>query len=461
MGKVNDTGVYQLDNGFWEYRIVINRKNLKVDTTCRQDDAGNPYKTKKAAKEARELKLVELKSPKPLVTVKDAKLIEVYNKYMATGTTKKAKSTITKQKSMWDNHINKNFGQKYISEITLEDLNNYVEKLYTYGDGIEDYKGGYAYKYVESFLKFFYLLFGCAYRDDLIDHIRYTKMFKEKGRLTMPSKTRADLEDEAEKAKAYTMEETAKMATIFQRGHCYTAFLIGFYLGLRISECFAVRYSNIDWINKLIKIDHQMNFADGVFTIGPVKTVKSSRTIDIPDVLWDYLLAKDFKRLEVIESNPDAYRATEVVLEVDEYGKVLGKIVGGDFINRKDNGELLTINSMKYWRNVIKDETGIEFKFHGLRRTHATMLANMNTPMIELMHRMGHVKFSTTEKYYIDANHLARELLKTKINDIETQMDAERKQLKSAVGTPDDDAKLQKFRETVLPILPEFDENIK
>lgn len=233
-------------NGFWEYRIVINRKSLKVDTTCRQDDAGNPFKTKKAAKEARELKLVELKAPKPVAAPKDAKLIEVYEKYMATGATEKAKSTIIKQKSMWDNHINKNFGQKYISEITLEDLKNYLQRLYTYGDGIADHEGGYAYKYVEIFLKFFYLLFGCAYRDDLIDHIRYTKMFKEEGRLTMPSKTRADIADEEEKAKAYTTEEIAKMEEIFKRGHCYTAFLLGFYLGLRISECFSVRYSKID-----------------------------------------------------------------------------------------------------------------------------------------------------------------------------------------------------------------------
>lgn len=38
-------------------------------------------------------------------------------------------------------------------------------------------------------------------------------------------------------------------------------------------------------------------------------------------------------------------------------------------------------------------------------------------------------------------------------------MDAERKQLKSAVTTPDDNAKLQKYRDSLLPILPEFDEN--
>lgn len=456
MAKANDTGVYQLENGTWEYRIVINRKDLKVDTTCRQDAQGKAFTTKKAAKEARELKLVELKTPKPkVVEYKDAKLIEVYTKYITTGTTKKAKSTITKQKSMWDNHINKNFGQKYLSEITLDDLNNYLERLYTYGDGIDGRNGGYAYKYVESFLKFFYLLFGCAYRDDLIDHIRYTKMFKEKGRLTMPTKTRADIKDEEEKAKAYTKEEIAKMESIFQGGHCYTAFLIGFYLGLRISECFAVRYSDIDWVNKLIKIDRQMNFDDGVITIGPVKTVKSTRTIDIPDVLYDHLLEKDFKRLEVMKSNPDKYRATEVVLEVDEYGNVLGKIVGGDFVNRRDNGTLLTNSSMKYWVRVIEEKTGIDFRFHGLRRTHATMLANMNTPMIELMNRMGHLKFSTTEKYYIDANHLARNILKLNINDIDNQMDGERKQLKSAVGTPDDDVKLQKFRETVLPVMSE------
>lgn len=459
MAKTSDVGIYQLESGLWEYRIVINRKDLKVDTTCRQDEAGNPFRTKKAAKEARELKLVELKTNPQPSKIKDVKLVDVYNKYMETGAKSKASTTIMKQKSMWDNHIEKNFGNKYLSEITLEELNNYLETLYLYGDGIDTYKGGYSYAYVEGFLKFLYLLFGCAYRDDLISTERYTKMFLDKGsHLSMPKKTQSDSLKEEEDARAYTMEEIAKIEAIFARGNCFTAFMLGFYLGVRISECFALRYSDIDWVESTITVRCQQGYEDEVFNLGPVKTLKSVRTIDIPEVLWQHLDEKYRQYMSVMESNPDAYRNTEVLLDRTQKG-VVTKIVGGAFINRKENGELLTIHSMKYWRNVIKKETGIDFKYHGLRKTHATMMANLNTPALELMNRLGHKKYDTTLSYYVNSNLLAKEQLKLNINDIEHQMEKERQQLKSAVGSAEDDVKLQKFRETVAPILPEFDEN--
>lgn len=457
MAKTNDTGIRQLDNGFYEYRLVINRKDFKYDSTCRLDDKGNPFKTKKAAKDARALKLVELKTNPQSHKVKDAKLIDVYNKYMESGTANKASSTITKQQSMWEQHINKNFGQRYLSEITLEDLNTYLENLYYYGDNITTYKGGYAYAYVEGFLKFFYLLFGRAYNDDLISTERYTKMFLDKGsRLTMPKKTQSDALEEEADAKAYTMEEIAKIENVFRRGNCYTAFMLGFYLGVRISECFALRYSDINWTDGdgTITVRCQQGYQDGVFYLGPVKTLKSVRTIDIPEVLWQHLDAKYREYMDIKDS--DAYRNTEIVHDKTKKG-VVTKIVGGDFINRKANGELLTINSIKAWTKAIKKETGIDFKFHGLRKTHATMMANMNTPALELMNRLGHKKYDTTLSYYVNSNLLAREQLKLNINDIENQMEKERQHLKSAVGSAEDDAKLEQFRATVLSTLPEFD----
>lgn len=75
------------------------------------------------------------------------------------------------------------------------------------------------------------------------------------------------------------------------------------------------------------------------------------------------------------------------------------------------------------------------------------------------MNRLGHKKYDTTLSYYVNNNLLAREQLKLNINDIENQMEKERQNLKSAFGSPDDNTKLQKFRETVLPTMPEFDEN--
>lgn len=108
---------------------------------------------------------------------------------------------------MWENHIEKHFGKKLLSEITLANLTNYLTNLYYYGDGIEGYVGGYSYKYVEGFLKFFYLLFGNAYGYDLIDVSRYTKMFLDKGtRLAMPKIKQEDADDMAN-VKAYTEKE--------------------------------------------------------------------------------------------------------------------------------------------------------------------------------------------------------------------------------------------------------------
>ena len=76
-------------------------------------------------------------------------------------------------------------------------------------------------------------------------------------------------------------------------------------------------------------------------------------------------------------------------------------IVGGDFINRRTNGELLTVNSMKYWSKKIKSDTGIEFKFHNLRHTYATNCAFNNVNMLLLMQMLGHKKLDTTKAYYM------------------------------------------------------------
>ena len=37
MATNNETGIFKLPNGNYGYRVVVNRKNLKIDTTYRQD----------------------------------------------------------------------------------------------------------------------------------------------------------------------------------------------------------------------------------------------------------------------------------------------------------------------------------------------------------------------------------------------------------------------------------------
>ena len=205
--------------------------------------------------------------------------------------------------------------------------------------------------------------------------------------------------------------------------------------------------------DKLVRIIFTIQSCnEGVFNLGPVKTLKSVRTIDIPEVLWQHLDAKYTDYNDVKET--DAYRNTEIVLDKTKKG-VVTKIIGGDFINRKENGELLTINSIKYWSKTIKAETAIDFKFHSLRKTHATMMANANTPALELMNRLGHRKYDTTLSYYVNNNLLAREQLKFNINGIEELMCKSRQQL---VEAKEREARLPDFRKDVLSAIQTFED---
>lgn len=411
MAKKNDTGVFQLQNGNWAYRIYMSKdaNGKKVDTTCRQDANGNPFKSKKSAVDARMQRMVELKTQTKNKSIQDVTINEVWEEYLETESKGKATSTVAKYKSLWKNHLQQKFAKTKLSELTVSDIDVYLQELYD---------SGLSWGYVESFLKFFYLIGGIAYRKEWIETDKYIRMFKDKGtKIKMPKMSQEDLEDEFN-VQSYELWQIAKIEAIFKRGNCYCAFLLGYYLGVRISECFALRWSDINWDSHTITINKQMVYEDGSFCLKPVKTLTSVREIEMPDKLSDYL--KYEHRAYCKRKDSISYRATERV--IDKTRRNSNTIIeGGDFINRKENGDLLTVNSIKYWTKQIKSETGIDFKYHSLRKTHLTQLAQMNTPVIEVMKRAGHKKYDTTMRYYINTTNETKICLINNLNAITTE----------------------------------------
>ena len=60
---------------------------------------------------------------------------------------------------------------------------------------------------------------------------------------------------------------------------------------------------------------------------------------------------------------------------------------------------------MKYPTREIKEKLGIQFKFHFLRHTYGTMMAEKNTPTHLLCNQMGHGNIHVTQKYYMEASN--------------------------------------------------------
>lgn len=107
------------------------------------------------------------------------------------------------------------------------------------------YTEGRAFRYVEGFLKMFYLIFGQAYSRNYLDVDTYNKLCVNKdARIRMPKMKI----DEDTDIVAYSREQIAELDKYFNGTNAETAYLLGRYCGLRINECYGLKWENVEII---------------------------------------------------------------------------------------------------------------------------------------------------------------------------------------------------------------------
>ena len=400
----NDTGVTKLENGNWEYRFVMVVDGKKVTSRKRKDEQGNPLTTKRAAIKARQaaMKKAQLGITHTAPTAKKT-VAEVYREYCEKGRSGKAYTTIRKQDSLWDNHLCARFGNRYIDEISVAEIVDYLTELY--------YTDGLAFKYVESFLKMFYLIFGQAYSRNYLDVDTYSKLCLNKGtKIHMPKMKTSEEDDIA----IFTREELTRMDEYFSGSNGETAYLLGKYCGLRINECYGIRWENINLEEGTILIDRQMQYQDGLIKLVSLKTRNAKRTVMMNDQLKVYFQKLSEDRAATAEIMTAVRQQNQTFIS-DLDGQMLSSL---DLVNSLPNGKIQTVNSMKYHSKTIKQKLGIEFKFHYLRHTYGTHMAELNTPPHLLCNQMGHGNIRVTQKYYIAVSQTGLDILKKNLNQI-------------------------------------------
>ena len=247
MSETGFAGVYQLENGYWGYRyaIVINGKRKEAKKL--KNESGNPFKTAKQAAKAREIAIAQEKSKAllpPQKTIIRKTVTEVYQEYCEKGRSGKAYTTIKKQDSLWNNHLCTRFGKRYIDDITVAEIQDYLEELY--------YTDNRAYSYTESFLKMFYLIFGQAYSRNYIDVDSYNRLCINKDtKIHMP---KLKIDDDLDIV-SFDEREIERLDSYFKGTNAETAYMLGKYCGLRINECYGLKWSNVDIKNGIITID--------------------------------------------------------------------------------------------------------------------------------------------------------------------------------------------------------------
>ena len=396
----NDTGIYQLDGGGWGFRYTVSVNGKRKDVKRVRDANGNPMKTKRSAILARAEAIKEEQTPKAKqISRKTVK--EVYEEYCGNGRKDRAYRTKQKQDSLWNNHLCAKYGKRFVDEITAAEVNDYLSHLY--------YVEGFSYQYTEAFLKMFYLIFGQAYSRNYLEVDTYNKLCVNKDtRIKMPKMKTEDDTDIV----AFSREELVLLDDYFKGTNAETAYLLGRYCGLRINEAFGLKWENVDLESGTIIIDRQMQYQDGLIKLVSPKTRNSKRTIFLCPTLQEHLKKKFQQRAEDEKQFAELRKQkTRFIDDLD--GR---KIPSTDLVNCLPDGTLQTVNSMKYPSREIKAKLGINFKYHFLRHTYGTLMAEMNTPTHLLCNQMGHGHIHTTQRYYIAVSKSGIEILQGNLN---------------------------------------------
>ena len=404
MTKRNNAGVYQKSNGFWEYRFTIVVDGQQISRKKSTDEFGNKLKTKSEAIRAREAAIFKARTDRERQReIKRKKVKEVFQEYCEKCRNGKAYNTILKQDSLWKNHIKERFGDRFIDEISVAEIDDYLSELY--------YIDGLSFSYVESFLKMFYLIFGQAYSRNYLDVDTYNKLCLNKGtKISMP---KLKTEDDTDIV-AFSREELALLDEYFKGTNAETAYLLGRYCGLRINETFGLKWNNVNIENGTITIDRQMQYQEGLIKLVAPKTKNANRTIYMNEKLKRYFIELSARRRQD-EIQFAALREQNQRFIEDVDGQ---KIYSTELVNCLPNGKIQTNNSFKYPTREIKSRLNIQFKYHYLRHTYGTLMAEMNTPAHLLCNQMGHGNINVTQRYYLAVSKTGIDILKRNLNQI-------------------------------------------
>lgn len=385
MGTVRKRG------GKWSYRVDF----TGTDGKRVQKEKGG-FATKKEANAAMTaiendlLKTGEYIEPNHRITMQQ--LFEEFITEEAPVTRKYA--TIVRYKSLYRNQIGPEFGVNYLYQISTDRIQKFLNyKIQEEKSKMSGHtEQGLSASYVRSLYNFLLVLFTYARKKK--KYIRNDPMEE-----VVPPK---DYRAYGKEIRYYTQDQIEWMDKRFQSTNLYTAYLLGLYLGVRVGECFALRFSDIDWNKRTIKVGAQLQFQNKVWSLVYPKTPNSIREVKMNQKLVDYLKSLQKKYSENKELFGGGWKGENKVMDrrPEFYGNPGVMLTVEDFINVKPNGEMYVTSSDKTLSRICKKEAGFDFKFHYLRHTHATILASKGVNPRYVMDRLGHGKIDVTLKYY-------------------------------------------------------------
>ncbi len=203
-----------------------------------------------------------------------------------------------------------------------------------------------------------------------------------------------------------TEENISRLLERFPEGNpAHIPIILAYRCGLRESEVYALTWEDIDFYQKALNVNKQLQYDsdEKMWYFAPPK-YNSCRIIGIDNETLD-LLKREKERQKKQRGKHRFYVLPRVneqrIINFDE-GKEL------HFVIRAYNGRFISPGAQKHIGRIAHLELGIPFTFHSLRHTHATMLAEAGFSQLYVQERLGHKTYQVTAKYYIHVTDKTR-----------------------------------------------------
>ena len=130
MAKRDDTSVFQLQNGMWGYRFCVRVNGKNVYRRRTHDEKGFPFKSKREASKARQIAIGEAQNEMTQIeqprAIERKTVTQVFEEFCDKGRADRAFMTKRKQDSLWENHIKEKFGKRYVDDISVQEVQDYL-----------------------------------------------------------------------------------------------------------------------------------------------------------------------------------------------------------------------------------------------------------------------------------------------------------------------------------------------
>lgn len=179
-------------------------------------------------------------------------------------------------------------------------------------------------------------------------------------------------------------------------------------MGLRKGEIRGLKYEDIDYVNKTIRIQRQLGSKHNIDlnSVGKsminkqeikVKTFSSNRLLEIPDILFDAILVER-KKYEKNRSRRINDKTTPF--------KDLGYICCSTYGNPRSSGFLFN-----HYKKLLKEASLPDIRFHDLRSTYCTILVGENFSPKAISKLMGHASEIISIDVYTDNSKIIEDCL--------------------------------------------------